>query len=202
MRNGFFEIFAESKFLSLFVGLVGLLATWQTLSDHAPPLPDFANLISEASLSFSMPDGFEETAVIHNPDVIYHYAIRAKEAKIEVRYSIEAFGNDDQRNKPVRWMSMTMATAFNISAGADKGVVDRIKQMPDSEISKLNAELGAVVMSNPSESSFGGEYKQCMFFSIFKSGKGLAAIYLLYDDTESLQKVDNSVLYSLRFKED
>ncbi|TXH24307.1 MAG: hypothetical protein E6Q96_10440, partial [Cyclobacteriaceae bacterium] len=61
-------------------------SSWSTLTDNT-----FFELIKENNLTFSLPEGFERTAVKKNYDVYYQYAIVHTKSNFEVRIFIKPF---------------------------------------------------------------------------------------------------------------
>jgi len=160
-------------------------------------------------MKFIHPFNFKTIAVKKNPDVLYHYAIKHKTKKLEIRYSIWPMADDiiaykKSKNEPNLvltnpndgFFGFTSAVVMNIAQGK---IINYVKFKTKDVKKDFNADEGGSFYVE-AKSQFGKGYKFAMIVALFKKDTSKAYIIYLFDD---LRKISKELLYSfesLQFK--
>ena len=173
----------------------------------------FLKLCNYSDMTYSIPVGFNPVEVKQNPDLLYQYAIKHKNKKLEIRYSIfplkdeiEAYNaglKDKTKNKIVLidpnldHELVAISAAMNISRSPITQENNTFK--PDAVKQDFNADwVTSYYIENNSE--YGGGYQYSLVVAIHKKNIANAFIVFLFDDDKDIRNEMFSSFYNLKFK--
>lgn len=173
----------------------------------------FMKLCSYSDIYYSIPQGFKPFEIKQNPDLKYHYAVKHKNKKLEIRYSIfplkeevqaynEYLKNGTKKkivlidpNKDHELFAIT--AVMNISRSELANACNAIG--PDAVKHDFNADWGAsYCIENNSE--YGRGYKYSLIVATHKINIANAFIVYLFDNEKDISDEMRSSLSSLKFK--
>ncbi len=160
-------------------------------------LVEFNKQLDATGLLFIMPTDFKPCKIVENDDVLYNYAIKHKNKKIEIRYSIFSAKDYNQRSD-VDHAVFTLAVIENI-AGDTKNILRSTQFDKNAVKSEFNADFGSSVLVNP-ESSYGKGYKQALIVTLFKNNVGSVYVVYLCDNIFEIQNDFDKTFHSIKFK--
>lgn len=167
---------------------------------------DFSGLLTRAQMTFTMPNGFDETPVINNRQMNYDYALKLPSYPFEVRYAVRPLDSllkqneTNQKNgKPgfdanQLYVGSFLAILMNISGGK----TGQVHIFPKESVKKeFNADWGATSLV-PLAKEFGQNYKTCVVVAIHKEHIGDAYYFYLFNQKEDTGLMPTA-FYSLKF---
>lgn len=170
----------------------------------------FQEKLLKAKMTFEMPKGFQETAIIANNQMNYEYAIKHIEKNFEVRFALrplddllKAYHEKESNKKPGEvnvnpnkfYQGSFVATAMNISGGK----MPKGSPFPQEAVkAEFNADWGAMTIVEAGK-EFGQEYKYCMLVAIHKDNIADAYYFYLANDQETLKELVQPVFHCLKF---
>lgn len=183
-----------------------LLIIASTASTAASNDDPFIQLMDEAELSFSTPDGFTELPPASNAYLDYEHALRSDDGKLEIRLSIRSIKRikidyDDPHSSapnpnhifPLAFESLTGTLAGgNYSPSNEYSAEDARK--------KFDADWAAVSAFNLA-SGYPSSHRQALLLAVHRNHVADAYMLLLYDDYKTEKARINAVMEHLRFKE-
>lgn len=156
----------------------------------------FQELLLACQLEFLAPldAGYKDVSVLRNSVQNYDFAIRSRKEKLEIRYLLEPY----QENNPgfetphIRSIQKLMHLASNeqdfVMTGLD---VD-----PELLKEHFNADWGKIFFFRPKLRFC--NYQHVKMLSLFKEGQGMAYIFFLFNEpTRDL----NNRMYTIRFRD-
>ena len=157
----------------------------------------FTDLLDRSGLEFLAPldAGYKDVTVIKNFLQDYNFAIRSRKEKLEIRYLIEPWQeNDPSFQAPhVRCVSKLMNLATNNQEVVMTGLDIDTSQLAE----EFNADWGKVFFFQPKPHFSKNQHIKML--ALFKEGKGMAYVFFLFD--EPSRDLDNRII-ALRFKEE
>ena len=188
-------------------------------------LPDFfLELLDRANMTFEMPEGFVAAEVVENPErVVNHpsiimfdeFVVKHPEKRLEIRYTIRPFdqmlhdyreGNSSLNPNTLHSASF-VAMVFNtsgISSQEDtRPLIEGIRQLPQAEKRRVNADWGVATFISPSRQRFGQDFfKYCVMVAIHKAYLADVYFFFLGDNQDDVVELARNAFSSLRFNVD
>jgi len=156
----------------------------------------FQAALEKANISFSEPleNTYKNVRIYDNDLQPYHFAIRSKKEKVEIRYAIELIEADAPLNPPqVRCFARGTSVASN-----DEEAAITIHRFNEKELKEFfNADWGMIMYFKP-KLQF-SDKKHCKMLSLYSENRAVIYVYFLFN--EPSEELDNQ-LYSIRFNEE
>lgn len=173
-------------------------SSWSTLTDNT-----FFELIKENNLTFSLPEGFERTAVKKNYDVYYQYAIVHTKSNFEVRIFIKPFKglfNEVSNFNPNKFSYNFLAIMSLEASGNVLPNIPQIDLFPkDAVKEEFNADWGATTAFVPN-SDFGKGFNFCSLNCLRLDNVCEVYVFYMFDDVKNQQPLMKDVFYVVKFK--
>lgn len=197
----------KSRRLTRILGQLALATLASTICQSAMGFtssPVFAELLAEADMTFTLPEGFAPAPVKANPVHGYEASILHTSGQLEVRYAIRPIGRvrveyDDPHNaapRPNDLFNMLFDALVNrLSAGGSAPTAT----YPPARASQLfNAGwAGAAVIDV--DPRFASDYRHAIIVAMHRDDRADAYMILLFNDPERAREMTPAVLESLRF---
>lgn len=170
----------------------------------------FEDLLRRAKMSFAVPEGYVETEIKENSHMMYEYAVKHPNEKIEVRYAIRPIDSmliDYEKWKKDPGTSM-MADPRNLYPAIAVAVMSNVSAEiksdgpfgEESVKQEFGADAGLTAVVVPKK-TFAGDYKHCMMIAINKRETGTAFCFFMFDDPKVVAKELMPIFHNLRFLE-
>jgi len=153
----------------------------------------FKEKLNKMGLLFNQPKNFYSVPIKPNGDVAYDYAVRHKNLKLEIRYSLRPDVKDPRAPK-----LFLAACALNINGGVQPNLAPF---RPQDVKNEFNADRGFTTVTDLN-SEFGKGYKTSSLFIIQKDGKGSVVVTYLFDDINLIMPTYLNTFYSIKFIRD
>jgi hypothetical protein len=163
--------------------------------------PNFSKLMTANSLQYTLPPGFEPTAVISNRYVKYNYAIRSKAKKLEIRYRIWPLRKPGQQ--PGKKVNTTYrATLVLLAKNISNGRPGPIQEYPAETVKKEFGADAGMSTAIPCKTAFGRGYRNCLISVIHKDDVADAYAFFLFDEVSVLEEalMTDKTNHALRFR--
>ncbi|MBN1496311.1 MAG: hypothetical protein JXA07_06050 [Spirochaetes bacterium] len=174
---------------------------------------NFTKLCASSDITYSIPEGFRPVEIKQNPDLAYHYAVKHKNKKLEIRYSIfplkedaEAY-NEYVKNRSKKRIILidpnkdhelsAITAAMNISRSKIKEGFHTFN--PDAVKLDCNADWGASYYIE-NNSIYGKGYKYSLVVALHKKNRANAFIVYLFDTEEDVGNEIAASFCNLKFK--
>ena len=174
---------------------------------------NFLKLCNYSDMTYSIPEGFKPVEVKQNPDLTYQYAVKHKNKKLEIRYSIfplkeqvKAYNEylNNSSKKKIVLMDPNMdhelvaiTNVMNISRSEKTEEINTCK--PDIVKHDFNADWGSsYYIENNSE--YGKDYKYSLVVALHKKDIANAFVVYLFDDDKDISNEMLSSFNNLKFK--
>jgi len=184
----------------LFLGLISIT--------YGQSFNEFTSLLENCGMNFNSPEGFVESPVTSNPDMLYEYALKYPDKDFVVRYSIRPITNKNYANDSVKtqmeglqtfrntqYETVLKAVIFNVSGGSGAGIQPFDKEAVNKE---FNADWGGMTFFEMN-SDFGKGFTYCMVVAIHKKDAADAYCFYLSNSKEKLMEYAQPLFHSLRF---
>lgn len=178
---------------------------WFTVKTNMPSsLPEeslFIKYLSASRMLFRTNTNFIETPVIENHDMVYQYALKLKDKKLEVRYSFFPYSMDKSApvsSKNNESKAFGDIVALNI-AGNDNNVLKKSEFKPVEAKNEYFADWGAVYLVKCG-TKYGSGYTLAMIVFLHKDNVADACEVFLFDSLQDVLKEFESQYYSVVFK--
>lgn len=166
----------------------------------------FKQLMEEAELTFSTPDGFTNLPAGSNPFLDFERALRSEDGKLEIRLSIRPIKGikidyDDPHGSapnPNHIFPLAFESLTSTLAGRHYAPSNEYSQ--DDARSKFNADWAAMSAFDLA-SGYPSTHKQALFLAVHRNRVADAYMLLLYDDYKSEKKRIKEVMERLRFRD-
>jgi hypothetical protein len=177
---------------------------------------NFLKLCNNSDMTYSIPEGFNPVEVKQNPDLLYQYAVKHKNKKLEIRYSIfplkkdvEAYNeylinkNNNAKKKIILidpnmdHELLAITAVINISRSENTKGINEFK--PDAVKHDFNADWGTSYYIE-NNSDYGKDYKYSMVVALHKKNIANAFIVYLFDNDKEISNEMLSSFYNLKFK--
>ncbi len=166
------------------------------------PYPDFENAMVSVGAVFTGSPEFVTVQPVVQQDFLYQYAFRKKGYEGEVRVSAfpwEMQRQTEEENKQM-FLTMILPTLSNVTGQEPDAIKGQFMMFPVEAVrSEFGADLGMAMDIEP-HSDFGKGFKRAHMVAIWKKGKGMVFITILYNDVKKVMPVPLDIYYSVRFQ--
>ena len=196
--------------LFLFVIITSFKQNVIVENDKIVTLSEFKAMIDSAGLSFTMPEGYNETVVRKNGDLNYDFAIKNTKEDFEVRYSVWSLKPEMEEyrkckldsahclmiNPNVIYSGRAQANLLNMTAGESM----KIASFPPTAVKKeFNADNGGSAFFE-FKCEFGKGYKYGQMIVLHKDNVADVIITYLSNDREKHPDLMMVAFHSLIYK--
>lgn len=174
---------------------------------------NFLKLCKYSDMTYSKPEGFKPAEVKQNPDLVYQYAVKHRDKKLEIRYSIFPLKKEvEEYNKYLKGTLKKNIMMIDPNIDHELSAITTAMNISRSEIPRefnasipapnpndFNADWGtAYFVENNSE--YGKGYTYSLVVAIHKKNIANAFIVYLFDDDKDTRNEIISSMHNLKFK--
>lgn len=154
----------------------------------------FEHLLKKMQISYNEPveDNYQTTTLSKNNVFNCDFAIKARKADLEIRYTLVEFSESENDFSFPHIMCMNMANHIAINDENAEIIVQHVAEKDLNDI--FNADWAATFYFTPKH-EFSNK-KNCKMLALYKEGKGIAYVFFLFN--KSSIELDNQ-FYSLIF---
>lgn len=193
------------KQLTIVISFLGTLLITGIASAQKETTPTFADLLNEAGLELSLPDGFNEIRLEENPLLQHEKAVRSTDGNLELRYvvrplsRIEIDYNDPHSAMPEPNHMFNML--FHTLVG---NLTKRGSRSPTKEYSRaqakafFNADWSAVSVFDVVP-EYSDQYSQVMMLALHKNDRADAYAIFLFNDYDQVKSLVQQSMSALKF---
>lgn len=158
--------------------------------------PHFSSLLELSQLDFHAPleAKYKDVSVLKNPWQNYDFAIRSRKEKLEIRYLIVPFKENNPLNSMPHINCMRMVT--NLASNSQDVLISGLSIEEEELKEQFNADWGKIFIFQP-KAGFSTR-THCKLLALHKEGLGTAYVFFLFNEAD--QALDNR-FYALRFLE-
>ena len=146
-----------------------------------PPL--FYNLLEKVEAEYFEPvdAGYRDYEPHKNKYLNSHFAIRSNKEKMDIRYFIIPWNDDNPNasNPNIR----TFTTLTNVATNSDDAIISAIQPTKESLLKEFNADWGMTYFFQPKD--IFSDREHCRMIALCKEGKGTVFIFYLFDDVNN-----------------
>jgi hypothetical protein len=162
-------------------------------------MKEFSRLVTEANITFTLPEGFKEVSPINNEDVSYDYGITMPGQEFEIWFEV----------KPYKQISKYYANADSAYINIGKEQVSVFsadnayfaRNLNDRILAQYNADEGKSYLVNLSDSPVTRHYKYALIITLQKDHIGtILAICLTNDKGPEFFKYIDKARTCIKFK--
>ena len=195
------------KPLSLILSLLGCLFMTSPLQALEPTIPTFQELLTEAGLELSVPDGFNEIELKKIPLLQHEKAIRSADGKLELRYVIRPLSRieidySDPHSavpEPNHMFNMLFHTMIgNLTKRGSRSPTKEYSQAQAKEF--FNADWAALGVFDVVP-EYSGQYSQVMLLAMHKNDLADAYTVFLFNDYAEVKETVQQSMDSLKFSQ-
>lgn len=148
-----------------------------------------------AEIFLPVESDFKPTKVLEQPYQKYQAAIRSRKEKLEIRYALTPFQEDNPLTSAPQ--VQMMRTVMSVGSNDEEAVVAYHK-ISEADLKFFNADAGKTAFFRP-KTGF-SSLPFCKLVTLYKEGKGTVSVFYLFDDADN-PAVDDRY-YGLRFTEE
>ena len=160
--------------------------------DHSPHFHHLLNKI-EAEYFEPLDAGYKDYRPLKNEYLNSHFSIKSNQEKMEIRYFIIPWNDDDPNTSTPNIQTFTAMT--NIAVNTKEAIISAIQPTKESLSTDYNADWGMTYFFKPKPVFSNREH--CRMIALCKEGKGTIFIFYLFDDAgnEALDRRSKGVRF-------
>ncbi|WDF54576.1 hypothetical protein [Mucilaginibacter sp. KACC 22063] len=160
---------------------------------------DFNRTASDASVTFTLPEGFKETVPVNSEELTYDYAIALPDHSVEIWFAVKPYKSITRiyTNPDSAYISLgkEQVSAFS----ADNAYF--VRNLTDRILNQYNADVGKSYLLNLNDSPATKHYKYALIITLQKNKAGaLMAVCLTNDKGPDFFKEIDKARNCIKFK--
>ncbi|MDJ0806792.1 MAG: hypothetical protein QNJ78_08150 [Gammaproteobacteria bacterium] len=189
------------------LSVIGWILVSSSLNAQEMAIPGFQELLIEAGLELSVPEGFQEVELEKNPLLQHEKAVRSQDGRLELRYVIRPLSRieidySDPHSampEPNHMFNMLFHTIIgNLTKRGSRSPTKEYSQTQAKEF--FNADWAAVGVFDV-VSEYTDRYSQVMMLALHKNDIADAYTVFLFNDYDQVKPAVQQSMSSLKFTE-